>query len=108
MTAAPSFGPTTGAGFAQVLTVADMAKRWRCHRATAYRRMLALERKYGATVIGRRGERGTLYTTLEAARPFLLEAHAVGAGTLEQRVGEVEHRVGALERRVSQIDARRP
>lgn len=99
-------GPPVGAGFAEVLTVADMAERWDCHRVTAYRRMRALERKHGAAVIGRRGERGTMYTTLEAVRPFLLETH-FAAGTLEQRVGEVEHRVGALERRVSQFDARR-
>lgn len=79
------------------LGVSDMAQLWGCHRTTAYRRMRALERRYGTRVVGRKGESGEMYTTFRAIREVAPEVQQEKDFILD-RLDELEIRVASLER----------
>lgn len=81
------------------LKAADIARRHGVSRVTAYRWLVEIERKYGASVVARRGKRGDLVTTEDA---FAKVAPLVAERSLEERrVKELEERVTDAEIRAN-------
>lgn len=79
------------------LKASDIAERRGISRITAYRWLVELEKRYGPSVVGRRGKRGILFTTEEAfakVAPAVTERY-VG----ERRMQDLEDRMGDAERR---------
>ncbi len=79
------------------LKVSDLAKRHGVNRKTAYRWLVEIERKYGASVVGRRGKRGDLFTTEDA---FAQVAPLVASRSAEdKRLRDMEERIDDVEKR---------
>jgi len=73
---------------ARELSVADIARRHDVDRKTAYRWLVEIEKKYGPSVVGRRGKRGVLFTTEDA---FARVAPLVASRSREdQRISRLE------------------
>lgn len=75
----------------------DIAKLQGVSRTTAYRWLVELEKKYGPSVVGRRGKCGDLVTTrsaFEKSAPL-----AEGNNKLERRFKDLEERLADAETR---------
>jgi hypothetical protein len=80
----------------RVLWVRDVAKLRGCDVSTARAWMVTLEKQFGATVVGRRGNR--LYATAASLRSV---APDMFDSTLEERVSDLERRFDTLLRRLN-------
>lgn len=71
------------------LKVSDIARLHGISRMTAYRWLVELEKKYGSSVVGRRGKRGVLFTTEDAI--------AAVAPLARGLMSDIKTRLGAIE-----------
>lgn len=88
------------------LKASDIARRHGVDRETAYLWLEQLEKKYGPSVVGRRGKRGVLFTTEAAMAKVTPVAPVEGRddrrfAELAERLEEAETRTDTLTRMVS-------
>ena len=93
----------------QELRSRDIAARHGISLRTATRWLTALERKYGSRVVGRRGERGILYTTADAfasVTPLAPEEQRENQRIvdLEERMSDAEKRADKQAERMSNVE----
>ena len=94
---------------ARELKTSDIARLHGVSRRTAYAWLVEIERKYGPSVVCRRGKRGDLVTTTDA---FAKVAPLVASSTvderrikaLEDRMTDAEVRADATAARLSQVE----
>lgn len=79
------------------LSVSDIAKMRGVSRKTAWRWLCQLEKKYGPSVIGRRGKKGVLFTTRSAMEK--IAPLAKNDEGFERRCKDLEERLDDAERR---------
>lgn len=94
------------------LKASDIAKLHGIHRQTAYRWLVELEKKFGPTIVGRRGKKGVLFTTADALASVAPLARGImhdlqtRVGALEEKQQDDHERIEVLEKNFRQLSLR--